>query len=106
MFGVRQAGRELTFRVDGVPGSNVTLHFGRQAVIQPIPGQQIGRLCSREKSLPFGKIPESGTGIVRLDVPDAAPAGFIYYVQAEVRSLGSATSVLTNCIPIVVQYRP
>lgn len=93
----------LRFRVHGIPGDVVTLHFGRDAVTVPIAGVLVEQLTSEEVAIPLGVIPPWGSPVESnlIHVPDGVPPGTTFFAQA--RTVRNGAEWRTNSTPIVLR---
>ena len=76
--------------------------LGRSARVEPVPGEVIEILTTRDRIFELGTLPQSGSALRVMRIPDYLPRGFVFFAQAETTQPGGALS-RTNSVPVVVR---
>lgn len=96
-----QAGGSVEFFMHGEPGDVVTLFLGRSAVVVPLPGVEVEKLTSEERSFDLGAIGAAGFVTFAMPTPLSMSQCFTFFGQA--RILRQGTELRTNSAPIALR---
>jgi len=96
------AGQDLDLRIDGPPGAQVELVFGRRPVIVDQPGLQEDILVLETRRVIAGPIPSSGALDWTIALSPALPHGTVFLVQAEL-TYPAGDLRRTNSVTVVLR---
>ena len=95
-------GSNLTLRVTGTPGSQVSVRFGREPQLVLVPGLEEDFLTTSLRTINLPLIPASGTIGMNVSLPANYPKGVFFVAQAFETRLDTSVA-RTNSIPIVLR---